>query len=345
VQEKIPEQMRAVVLDSYGDSLPEAIRGLRVRQRPVPAPGKGQVLVRIEASPCNPSDLLLLEGKHGSLKSLPTVPGWEGAGTVVASGGGWLAGLLKGKRVACALQDDRDGTWAEYCVVDAMMCLPLKRRMPIDQAASLIVNPLSAVGLLDTARRDGHRAAVQTAAASQLGRMLLTLARDQNFPLVHVVRREAQVELLRALGAEHVLNSSDADFAERLAGICDRLDATAAFDAVGGELTGTLVQAMPAGSTVYVYGALSEQPCGNINPIELIFRDKSVTGFFLGTWIQRHSALGIIRRANRLQRLLIDNHIGTGIQARLRLEDAVQGLQRYVDHMTDGKVIFLPHGE
>src|SRR6187455_3208387 len=110
----IPEKMRAVVLEEYRENGADAIRGLAVRDRPVGKPRPGQVLVRIEAAPCNPSDLLLLQGKYGTLKTLPTVPGWEGAGTVVASGGGWYGSWLVGKRVACALRgSERSGTWAE----------------------------------------------------------------------------------------------------------------------------------------------------------------------------------------------------------------------------------------
>ena len=96
-----PKQMRAVRLSAYHEDVVEAIRSLRVVEQPVPKPRPGQVLVKIEAAPCNPSDLLLLQGRYGVLKSLPTVPGWEGAGRVVASGGGWLAGWLNNKRVAC----------------------------------------------------------------------------------------------------------------------------------------------------------------------------------------------------------------------------------------------------
>src|SRR3990170_3957520 len=119
----IPDKMRALVMGEYREDVVDAIGGLKVLERAVPNLRRGQVLVRIEAAPCNPSDLLLLQGKYGTLKTLPTVPGWEGAGTVVASGGGLLAGWLNGKRVACALREDRDGTWAEFFVADADNCI------------------------------------------------------------------------------------------------------------------------------------------------------------------------------------------------------------------------------
>jgi NADPH:quinone reductase-like Zn-dependent oxidoreductase len=340
-----PASMRAVVLAEYRENLVDAIAGLRVAERSVPTPRRGQVLVRIEAAPCNPSDLLLLQGKYGALKTLPTVPGWEGSGSVVASGGGFLAGWLVGKRVACALRSDRDGTWAEYFVADANSCVPIKPQLPIEQAACLIINPLTAMGLLDTARREGHRAAIHTAAASQLGRMLLPLAEDYGFPLIHVVRRDEHVGLLKSLGAIHVLNSSEADFADRLKHLSRQLSATVAFEAVAGELTGTILNAMPRGATVYVYGGLSQEPCGNVDPIELIFQKKTVTGFYLGNWLKERGTLGTLRAARRLQQLLIARRIETRFQRRLKLKEVVDGLHQYVEHMTRGKVLIEPHAK
>lgn len=339
----IPQLMRVLVIEQYREDVNDAIAGLKVVERPVPTPRRGQVLVRIEATPCNPSDLLLLQGKYGVLKTLPCVPGWEGAGTVVDSGGGLLAGWLKGKRVACGAQEDRDGTWADYFVADADKCVPLKRQLSIEQASCMIVNPFTAIGLLQTARSAGHRAAVHTAGASQLGRMLLALANEIKYPLIHVVRRDAQVELLRSQNAEHVLNLSDADFADQLRAASARLKATAVFEAIAGDMSGTVINLMPIGSTAYVYGALSEQACGNIDPIELIFRDKTITGFYLGKWLKNRSILGTLRAASRVQRLLIDGRITTHVQRKVGFDEAVDGLHQYVSNMTQGKVLLVPH--
>lgn len=339
----LPKTMRAVVLEAYHENVLDAIGSLRIAEREVPPLRRGQVLVRIEAAPCNPSDLLLLQGKYGSLKTLPTVPGWEGAGTVVASGGGFLAGWTNGKRVACALRDDRDGTWAEYFVADARDCIPLKRQVTIEQGASLIVNPFTAYGLLQTARKDGHRAAVQTAAASQLGRMLLAMANEASYPLINIVRRDAQVDMLRSLGAKHVLNSSHDDFAVALKALCKQLRATIAFDAIAGDMTGTLMNAMPRRSAVYVYGALSEQPCAQIDPIEIVFHGKSLHGFYLGNWLRQQGVIGALRAANYVQRSLVSGLIATKTQRRLKFDQVIDGLRQYVQNMTDGKVLITPH--
>jgi NADPH:quinone reductase-like Zn-dependent oxidoreductase len=337
-----PQKMRALVLGEYRENIVDALSALTINEIPVPSPQKGHVLIRIAAAPCNPSDLLLLQGKYGTLKKLPTVPGWEGAGEVVASGGGWLANWLKGKRVACGLRGDRDGTWAEYFLAKANECIPLKRQLKFEQAASLIINPFTAFGLLETARKAGHRAAVHTAGASQLGRMLQMLAAEANYPLINVVRREAQVELLKSLGAKHVLNSSSELFAEELKAMCDQWEATAAFEAVAGDMTGTVMNAMPQRSVVYVYGALSEEPCGNIDPVQLIFHSKRVQGFYLGEWLRRRGTLGILRTAGRIQRMLIDGRIESIVQQRVGLDEAKNALTKYVENMTAGKVLITP---
>lgn len=154
----IPTDMKALVLNAYNSDLDTAIRSLRVGVRPLPKLTPGQVLVKVEAAPCNPSDLLFLQKRYGVVKTLPTVPGWEGAGTVVAAGsllGKWLVG----RRVAVGGQGDQDGTWAEYFVADAFGgCIPLRKDLDIEQGATLLVNPLTAVGLLDEAKKRSVKA-------------------------------------------------------------------------------------------------------------------------------------------------------------------------------------------
>jgi NADPH2:quinone reductase len=339
----IPDTMRAIVLDAYREKIEEAIAALRVDQcRAVPRPARGQVLVRVEASPCNPSDLLLLTGKYGVRKTLPAVPGWEGAGAVVQSGGGLIARWLLGRRVAFGSQADRDGAWAQFAIADANMCIPLRAAVDIQQGASLIINPLTAIGLLHEARRRRSRAAVSAAAASQLGRMLLGLARRARFPLIHIVRREEQAKLLRSLGAEYVLNSETAGFTDQLRDLCARLHATVAFDAIAGEMTGILLEAMPPQSTLLLYGLLSGQCCARINPVDMLSQDKCVQGFYLGNWLKRIGMIRTIRAAARVQRMIIAGQLRTEVAHRLPLADVRQGLLHYCKNMTAGKAIVTP---
>ena len=328
--------MRAVELRSYEGGADSLV----VAEKPVPRPGDGQVLVRVAAAPVNPSDLSFLRGTYGHTKRLPVVPGFEGSGEVVAAGGGLLARLLLGRRVACAAPVDGDGTWAEFMLAEASHCIPLRKATDTEHAATMIVNPFTAWALMSLAKSMRAEAIVQTAAASALGRMIVRLAVRRGVHIVNVVRRAEQVELLRREGAGYVLNSEDDDFDERLRELCTRLRASVAFEAVAGEMTGRVLRAMHAGSTCIVYGALSQQGC-LLDPRSLIFEGKSVRGFWLSDWMRRQSALRKFFVAGRIQKLLKDE-LKTEVRARLPLDSAVEGLREYEREMTGGKIIFVP---
>lgn len=338
----VPVLMNALQIDQYHEDPFEAIRSLKLVTKPTPKPSKGQVLIKVAAAPCNPSDILLLQGKYGKRKTLPATPGWEGAGTVVATGGGLLGRWLVGKRVAFSAQSDGDGSWADYCVVDAKTCIPLKRDVSFEQGACLIINPLTAVGLIDEATSGGHTAIIQTGAASQVGRMVLQLAKLKKIPAIHIVRRPDQEELLKKLGAEIVLNSEAPDFVQTLKAEAKRLNATIAFDAVAGNMTGTLQSAMPNHSSVLVYGALSGANCSHITPLGLIFQEKVVKGFYLSGWIAKKGFWGLYRATNLVQNLIAQNTFHTDISTHVSLAETARALEVYQKEMTAGKVIIQP---
>ena len=205
---------------------------LSLHEVPVPAPGANEVLVRVEASPINPSDLGLLnasadmttatvagtperpvvtasvkEATLGALsarldKSLPV--GNEGAGTVVAAGSSAAAQALVGKTVAIA----GGAMYTQYRAVDASACLVLPEGTTARDGASSFVNPMTALGMTETMRREGHSGLVHTAAASNLGQMLVKLCQKDGIPLVNIVRKPEQEKLLRSLGAAYVCNSA-----------------------------------------------------------------------------------------------------------------------------------------
>jgi len=334
----LPKTMRAVRLVAY-DGKPESIS---VAQVPVPQPGPGEVLVHMAAAPLNPSDLAFIRGLYGFKKPLPAIPGFEGSGTVLEAGSGMMAGFLKGKRVAChaSAPNVAGGTWAEYLVTPANACVPLRKEVDMEQGATMLINPLTAWALVEEARRGRHGALVQTAAASALGRMVVRLARTFSIPVINVVRRSEQVELLRGMGEQHVLNSSEPDFDARLQESCKRLNASIAFDAVAGETTLRVLRALPKGSRLLVYGALSLQPCV-VDPGSLIFEQKRVEGFWLTGWLRSKNMLSQLRVVGRVQKLLA-RELKTTFQARLPLEQAPRALQQYATNMTAGKILLLP---
>jgi NADPH2:quinone reductase len=274
---------------------------LSLQDVPVPRPAADEVVVRVQASPINPSDLGLLTagadmsaatvagsperpvvtaplaaGALGGLaarldKSLPV--GNEGAGVVVAAGSSSAAQALLGRTVGIA----GGAMYSQYRAVDASACLVLPEGATARDGAASFVNPLTALGMLETMRREGHSALVHTAAASNLGQMLVRLCIRDGVPLVNIVRKADQEELLRSLGAVYVCNSASPSFTTDLTEALTATSATLAFDATGGgtlasQILNGMEQAASAtaeeysryGSTVhkqvYIYGGLDTGP-------------------------------------------------------------------------------------
>ena len=334
----IPTTMRALVLHAYEVG---SYASLALEERPVPRPGKGEVLVRVAATPINPSDLASLQGLYGVKKPLPMVPGIEGSGTVVATGAGWLARRLMGKRVACAAGNG-DGTWAEYVVAPALQCSPLPAHVSDEQGAMRIVNPYTAWAQLAIARQAHARAIVQTAAASALGRMVVRLAQRRGVRVINVVRREEQADTLRGMGAKDVLNSESPDFDSQLRDRCHQAGARLAFDALAGTMTGCLLTAMPPGSRGVVYGGLSAAPL-QLNSGDVIFNQQRIEGFYLARWVARQHPLTLLLMQRQLYQLGDVTH--AAIQLRAPLAEAQRAIATYEARMSAGKVLLLPGSE
>jgi NADPH:quinone reductase len=267
----------------------------------VPTPAANEVVVRVEAAPINPSDLgVLIAGADMTTATVqgtaerPTVEaslgaaalaglsaridtplpvGNEGAGTVVAAGESTAAQSLLGKTVGIA----GGGMYAQYRVIDAGACLVLPAGATAMDGASSFVNPLTALGMLETMRREGHSGLVHTAAASNLGQMLVKLCIADGVPLVNIVRKPDQEELLRSLGAVHVCNTASPTFAADLLEALKATSATLAFDATGGgTLSSQILNGMEEAASsaakeysrygsavhkqVYIYGGLDTSP-------------------------------------------------------------------------------------
>lgn len=332
------QTMKAALLQEYGN-----LASLVVSDVPVPQPQPGQVLIRMESAPINPSDLAFLQGHYGVRKALPAVPGFEGSGTVVANGGGLLGWNLVGSRVACVAGADQNGTWAEFMVTSAKTCIKLPTNVSFDMGACYFVNPLSCAMFIDIIKREKHEAVVQTAAASSLGKMLIRWCSELHIPVINVVRREEQVRSLREMGCAHVLNSSSPQFREELSRLCIDLNATVAFDAVGGEMTGMVMQALCENSVVYVYGALAGEACSGVHPGHLIFHSKRVEGLWLTEWIKTKGLFSMWGLTGKVMGLL-PTILKTDISQIFSLKNIKQALDYYTQNMSQGKVILRLSG-
>ena len=267
----------------------------------VPEPGPDQVVVKVEATPINPSDLGLLLGPADmsaattsgsgdstvvkakvSQAALPFLAarldqampvGNEGAGTVIKAGSSEAAQALMGKTVSMV----GGSMYAQYVVRNARDCQPLPAGTTAAEGASWFVNPLTALGMTETMRRENHKALVHTAAASNLGQMLNKICIKDGIGLVNIVRSKEQADILKKIGAKHIVDSTSPTFMDDLTGALVETGATIAFDAIGGgKLASQILTAMEIAANktakeysrygsnmykqVYIYGSLDNRP-------------------------------------------------------------------------------------
>lgn len=346
----------------------------------LPPPGAGEVLVRVEAAPINPSDLILLLGPADpsvirssgtedrprltaplppkSLRALEarldqSMPvGNEGAGVVVAAGPG--AEALMGKKVALVV----GGMYAQYRLARASDCLVLNDDASPRDGASAFVNPLTALGMVETMLNEGHTALVHTAAASNLGQMLNRVCLADNIPLVNIVRSTEQANLLKAQGAKYVLDSSATDFKIHLIDAIAETGATLGFDAIGGgALASQILSAMEVAANrqggeysrygssvfkqVYIYGVLDESPT-------IVNRNFGLTwgmgGWLLGVFLAKVGPDVVKRLRDRVVAEL-KTTFASHYTAEISLTDALDPvvLQAYARRATGAKYLIAPH--
>ncbi len=305
---------------------------------PTPEPAADEILIRVEATPINPSDIALLLGpvdmqtakQSGSSASpvltinvleraLPMLAsrvdqsmpvGNEGAGTVVKAGSSPAAQALMGKLVAVA----SGSMYSQYKLAKAAEALPLPSGTTATQAASCFVNPLTALSMVEVMRREGHKALVHTAAASNLGQMLNKICQRDGVSLVNVVRSAEQAKILKEIGAKIVLDSTSPKFMAELIEAVGATEATLAFDAIGGgTLASQLLTAMEAAAAarmttysrygsstfkqVYIYGSLDTSQTQLTRSFGLSW---SVSGWLLTPFLQKIGGPDVNRLRQRV---------------------------------------------
>ena len=337
-----------------------------------------QVLIRVEATPINPSDLGLLFGpadtdnadysggkvvakmpdgavramkaRHGL--SMPA--GNEAAGTVVAAGEDPAAQALLGKRVACV-----PGTaYGTYAYAEAGMSMPLADGVSAEQGASSFVNPMTALGFVETMRMEGFTGIVHAAAASNLGQMLVKICQEDNVPLVNIVRSEAQVKLLKDLGATHVLNMTDADYMPKLIDAIAETKAMLGFDPIGGgTVASQFLSAMEAAASrgaafsrygssspkkVYIYGALDLGPTILNRAFGLTWE---LAGWLLTPFMAKAGMEVVGRMRARVMKDLTTT-FASHYKARISLEEMLtrEAVSEYNARRTGEKYLVVPNG-
>ena len=351
---------------------------LSIELVPTPVPGPGEVLVRVEAAPINPSDLGLLIAtadvsqakRAGDTVSAPIPPatmggltarigesmpvGNEGCGTVVGAGETPDAQALLGHLVAIV----GGASYAEYRAVSTMFLMDLPEGTTTEQGASCFVNPLTALAMVETMRSEGHTAIVHTAAASNLGQMLNRICLAEGVPLVNIVRRPEQAAILREQGASIICDTSQSTFMQDLTAALTTTGATIAFDAIGGgklvsQILGCMEAAASAnaktysryGSDVYkqayIYGALDRGPTELIRNFGFSW---GISGFLLTPFLQKAGLEVMLRLRQRvideLTTTFASHYTDTVSLAEAIDPDVVR---KYARQATGEKFLIRPH--
>ncbi|MDH2903104.1 MAG: NADH oxidase [Actinomycetota bacterium] len=349
---------------------------------PVATPGPNEVVIKVEAAPINPSDLgLLLAGadldtlESSMFEGSPVISarieaktlralagrigeslavGNEGAGMVISTGSSDDATALRGCSVAVA----GGAMFSQYRTVDASQCLALPPGTPARLGASAFVNPLTALAMVETMRAEGHCALVHTAAASNLGQMLVRLCLEERVPLVNIVRRPEQAVILRELGSEYVVDSSSATFMSDLIDALRATSATLAFDATGGGslashiLTGMEAAANSTGAPysrygssthkqVYIYGGLDSSPTVLTRNFGFAW---GIGGFLLTPFLQK---IGVEKLATMRQRVAdsLTTTFASSYTREISLSEALEPavIAQYARQATGEKFLITPH--
>jgi NADPH:quinone reductase-like Zn-dependent oxidoreductase len=278
-------RMRAIVLDRFG----EPAEVLAVRDVPKPSPKSGEVLVRMLASPINPSDLMMVRGVYSFSPTLPATPGFEGVGVVEGNGGGVIGWFQKGKRVAVASQ--QAGCWAEFVVIPAKQAVPIPASLAIEQAATAFVNPTTAYVMTQRVLNVPAREwLLQTAAGSVVGRMVVSLGKKFGFRTINVVRRRDQVKALQDLGADAVIATDEEDLVDAVMRLTNGAGVKYAIDPVGGDTGSAVTRCLGPQGKLLVYGSLSSQTY-RFSPRDMITNGTTIESFALGRYMQSLSLL------------------------------------------------------
>src|SRR5580704_14910907 len=266
--------MRAVQLTAYGNP----VEGLKYVDIPEPdAPSPNQVLIGVEFSPINPSDLLLARGAYGIRPALPTVIGNEAVGRILATGVG-VKNVKVGDRVLAPLSSF---TWRERMVVPADGLFALPPDADPQQLSMLAINPPTAALLLsEYVNLKPGEWVVQNAANSAVGRWVIAFAKARGLKTVNIVRRRELVPELQAIGGDVVVDDSP-DVSKEIKAAVGQAELRLALDGVSGPATGVLASTLSPHGTLVSYAAMSKAPM-SISPLDVIFKPLTVRGFWLG---------------------------------------------------------------
>eukprot|EP00897_Mesotaenium_endlicherianum_P000140 jgi/Mesen1/10126/ME000075S09632 len=284
----VSAMQRAIQLSALSDKdFPSNLSFVEDRAKPEIA-GSKDVVVRLTARPVNPSDIHACTGHYANFKptKFPCVPGFESAGVVEAIGADVQA-VKVGQRVTPILgmyAFSGEGTWQQYARCTEFECVPIPDNVPDEVACQYLVNPFTAVGLLECLDVPKGEYVLQTSGNSALGQVVIQYAKHLGVKSISLVRQSAQVEILKALGADEVINITEENVVERVKELTGGKGAYGAIDGVAGGITAELAASVRDGGQVLVVGAMAGSQM-SVNVSDVVFRNVRIGGFYMGRWL------------------------------------------------------------
>ena len=322
--------MRSVIFEEFGD--PAQV--LKLGERPLPEPGPGQVRVKLGMSPIHNHDLSIIRGTYGYKPTLPAVPGTEAMGVVDKLGEG-VTNLALGQRVTAG---GVSGAWADYFVLDAWRALPLPDAISDEAGCQLVAMPLSALMLLEDLDVKSGDWIIQNTANGAVGKILAQLAPARGINVVNLVRRDAGVAELAAIGIGNAVSTETLGWQDRVKAITGGAPVIRAIDSIGGEAADQIMGALAQDGVLISFGAMSGKPL-IISPANLLFKTATVKGFWGAKRTETTSPADIGRMIGELVQLVATGALKLDVEAAFDIAQAGEAAAASAKPGRSGKIV------
>lgn len=308
---------------------------LQVVQKPTPQPASGEILVKIIASPINPSDISFVQGRYGIRPELPSGAGFEGVGVVEAVGEG--VRLPVGSRVSFT----GVGSWGEYVVVNQKAAIPLPDAIPDEIAAQLFVNPFTAWAMVEESGVQPGEWLMITACGSAYGKLVIQLCQKKGIKTIGTVRRDDLNEDLKKLGLNEVVNTETENLPKRVLEITEGQGVKCVLDSVGGTTTEEAMKCVAQGGKLLIFGLLSQKN-PRLDVGLMIFKEITIQGFWLTEWMRKADSQVRAQVGQSVIGWLASGEVELPVEATYGLDDIAKAVQHADAPGRWGKVLLKP---
>jgi NADPH2:quinone reductase len=308
-----------------------------------------EVLVMVMCTTIHPADLMFLKGEYGIQKPhyFPIVPGFEGSGEIVKVGD-MVDQSLVGKRVGIFANSNKvkpfEGLWAQYYYATVPELIIFNTDASFEKIC-FTINPLTALGMLDTVKKANATSVLQNGASSSVGGMFHNLCHQNGIQTINIVKDKTSLETLSQRGITHLINQGDSNWEKEVQKLCAQFNTKIAFDCVGGSYTTQLLTNMPSQTILYHYGNLEEKDLSNLHSKDFIFHQKLLAGWWLPVWYNSLSVEEMAYYINfYMSEVQTSDLFTTEVSNKMySLKDFSNAYSDYTKHMHLGKVIIRPH--